>query len=57
MGANVTQAVGLLLFLMAFVALAMALAGAGVLVAVLGVALLGGSAAVFMQCKPLEHGE
>ena len=57
MGAHATQAVGLLLFLMAFVVLAGALAGAGILVAVLGLALLGGAAAVFMKCKPLEHGE
>jgi hypothetical protein len=57
MGANSTQAVGILTLLVAFTVLAGALAGGGVILWVLGFVLLGGSIAAFLKCKPLEHQE
>lgn len=56
MGANSTQAVGILLFLVAFVLLAGAFAGGGVLLALGFAVVLGGSVAMFMKCKPWENG-
>ena len=55
MGANSTQAVGVLLFLVAFVLLAGAFAGGGVILALGFVVLLGASVAMFMKSKPWEH--
>jgi hypothetical protein len=55
MGANPTQAVGVALFLIAFVMLAGALAGGGILLVIGFVVLLGISIAMFMKCKPWEH--
>jgi hypothetical protein len=55
MGANPTQAVGILLMFVAFVLLAGAFAGGGIITAVLAVVLLGVSLAVFKKCKPWEH--
>jgi hypothetical protein len=55
MGANPKQALGLLLFLAAFVLIAAGVAGGGVLWIVVGLALLAASAAVFIKAKPLEH--
>jgi hypothetical protein len=55
MGANPTQAVGVALFLIAFVMLAGALAGGGILLAIGFVVLLGISIAMFLKCKPWEH--
>ncbi len=55
MGANPTQAVGIALFLIAFVMLAGALAGGGILLVIGFVVLLGISIAMFMKCKPWEH--
>jgi hypothetical protein len=48
MGANPKQALGLLLFLAAFVLIAAGVAGGGVLWIVVGLALLAASAAVFI---------
>jgi hypothetical protein len=55
MGANPTQAIGVLLFLVAFVLLAGAFAGGGMLLALGFVVCLGGSVAMFMKCKPWEN--
>ena len=55
MGANPTQAVGITLFLIAFVLLAGALAGGGILYVLGFLVLLGVSIAMFMRVKPLEH--
>lgn len=55
MGSNPTQAVGLLVFLIAFVLFAAALYGGSVLPAIPGVALLAGSAALFRKARPWEQ--
>lgn len=55
MGANPTQAVGIALFLIAFVLLAGGLAGGGILYILGFLVLLGISIAMFMKCKPWEH--
>ncbi|HVW09863.1 MAG TPA: hypothetical protein VHC90_14840 [Bryobacteraceae bacterium] len=55
MGANSTQAVGILLFLVAFVLLAGAFAGGGILLGLGFVVLLGASIAMFLKCKPWEN--
>jgi len=55
MGANPTQAVGIALFLIAFVLLAGALAGGGILYVLGFLVLLGVSISLFMKCKPWEH--
>jgi uncharacterized membrane protein HdeD (DUF308 family) len=57
MGANPMQAVGIVTLLLAFTVLAGAMAGGGIILAVVGVVLLGGSAAAFLKCKPQEHEE
>jgi len=58
MGANSTQAQGLLLFLVAFVLIAGGLAAnIGYLFLLVGLVLLGASIALFLKCKPLEHKE
>lgn len=54
MGANPTQAVGITLFLIAFVLLAGAMAGGGILYLLGFLVLLGISIAMFMKCKPWE---
>lgn len=55
MGANPTQARGVLMFLVAFVLLAAGLAG-GRMILLLGALVgLGVSAAIFLRCKPWEH--
>jgi hypothetical protein len=54
MGANATQAVAITFFLIAFVALAGAFAGGGVLLAIGFLVLLGISGFFFMKCKPWE---
>jgi len=55
MGANPTQAVGILLFLIAFVLLAGAMAGGGIIYLIGFLILLAASLAAFMKCKPWEH--
>jgi len=55
MGANSTQAVGVLLFLVAFVLLAGAFAGGGILLALGFAVSLGGSVVMFLKCRPWEH--
>jgi hypothetical protein len=57
MGANSTQALGVTLFLIAFVFIAASMAAGGVLLLVVGLALLLGSAAAFLKAKPWEHRE
>ena len=54
MGANSTQAIGISLFLTGFVFLAGAAAGGGVLLALVGLALIGGACVFFLKCKPWE---
>jgi hypothetical protein len=56
MGANPTQAQGLVLFLIAFVLIAAGFAAAiNYLLVILGIALLAASAALFIKCKPWEQ--
>jgi hypothetical protein len=55
MGANPTQAGGILLTFIAFVFVASAFAGGGVIAAVIGLVVLGAACALFLKCKPWEH--
>lgn len=55
MGANATQAVGISIFLIGFTVLAGGFAGGGILLDIVGLALLAVSAFFFMKCKSLEH--
>jgi hypothetical protein len=58
MGANPTQAQGVVLFLIAFIFIAGGLAAnIGYLYIVIGLALLGASMALFAKCKSWEHNE
>jgi hypothetical protein len=58
MGANPTQAQGLVLFLTAFTLIAVGLAqDIGIIALVVGVALLAFSIVLFLKCKPWEHTE
>jgi hypothetical protein len=58
MGANSTQAQGVALFLLAFVAIAAGLAAdINYLYVLIGLALLAGSVGLFVKCKPWEHNE
>ena len=58
MGANSTQAQAAILFLVAFVAISAGLAAdVNYLLVLLGVALIGASAALFLKCKPWENTE
>jgi hypothetical protein len=55
MGANPTQAVGIVLFLIAFTLLAGALADGGIIYAIGFLIVLVASIAMFLKCKPWEH--
>jgi hypothetical protein len=55
MGANTTQGVAIVFFLIAFILLAGALAGGGVLMAVGFLAVLAVAIFFFVKCKPWEH--
>ncbi|HEY3936442.1 MAG TPA: hypothetical protein VGL97_03385 [Bryobacteraceae bacterium] len=55
MGANATQAVAITIFLIAFILLAGAFAGGGLLFAVGALILLGVACYFFLKCKPLEN--
>lgn len=58
MGANPTQALALVLFFAAFVAIAVGLSAGGSLIAfIVGAALLAVSVALFLKAKPWEHQE
>jgi hypothetical protein len=58
MGANPTQAQALVLFLVAFICIAGSFAAdLNWLLMILGLALLGASAVLFLKCKPWEHKE
>jgi hypothetical protein len=58
MGANPTQAYGLILFIIAFVLLAGGFAAGGNFMYILvGLAVLAASCGLFMKCKPLEQRE
>lgn len=58
MGANPTQAQGLVLFIVAFVLIAAGFASGGsILYIVIGLALLAAACGLFMKCKPWEHRE
>ena len=58
MGANPTQAYGLILFLIGFVLLAGGFAtGGGVIYILAGLVALGAACAVLMKCKPWEQRE
>ena len=55
MGSHSTQALGISVFLISFVALGGALAGGGVLFFLLFLALLGASIVVLLKCKAMEN--
>jgi hypothetical protein len=55
MGAHKKQAVGLIVFLAAFVVLAGAFATASILLGIVGAVFLAASIFVFLQCKALEQ--
>lgn len=58
MGANPTQAYGIIAFYLAFAALAGAFASGGSLVLVIvAIVLLGVSVAISLKCKPWEDAE
>jgi len=55
MGANSTQAIAIVCFLIGFVLMAGAFAGGGIIYSVGAVVLLGASVFFFLKCKPWEH--
>jgi len=58
MGANPTQAFGVIVFFLAFVALAGAFAmGGSILLLIVAVVLLGGAIAICLKCKPWEEAQ
>jgi len=58
MGANPTQAQGLVMFILAFDLIAAGLASGGsVMYILIGLALLAAACGLFMKCKPWEHRE
>jgi hypothetical protein len=58
MGANPTQAQGVVLFLIAFVLIAAGFAAdINYIAVILGVLTLGASVMLFLKCKPWEHSE
>lgn len=57
MGANSTQAVAVTLFLIAFVLIAGAAAGGGILLLIVGLAGLAVSFGLFLKAKPWEQNE
>jgi len=58
MGANPTQAQGVVLFFVAFALIALGLAAdVSILALGLGILLLGASIMLFLKCKPWEHTE
>jgi hypothetical protein len=57
MGANSTQAVGVLVYLLGFTALPLGLATGNIIYYLLSVALVGVSVGIFVKCKPLENSE
>ena len=58
MGANPTQAQGVVLFFVAFALIALGLAAdVSILALGLGILLLGASIMLFLKCKPWEHNE
>jgi len=58
MGANPTQALGTVLFLVGFTLIAAALAAdMNIIALLLGLASVAGSTVLFLKCKPWEHNE
>jgi hypothetical protein len=58
MGANPTQAQGVCLFFIGFVLISAGLAAnVSAIALILGIALVGASAVLFLKCKPWEHHE
>ena len=57
MGANRTQALGLLAFLIAFVLVAGGAAGGGLLLIIVGLVVLAVSLGIFLKAKPWETRE
>jgi hypothetical protein len=58
MGANPTQAQGVVLFLIAFTLIAAGFAAdVSMILLIVGVAALAGSVFLFLKCKPWEHVE
>lgn len=57
MGANSTQAVGVLVFLLGWTALPVGIVTGNIIFYLLTVALVGVSVGIFLKCKPLENAE
>lgn len=55
MGAHSRQAIGLVIFLTAFIVIAGAFAAASVLLALVGIVLLAAAIFVFQRCKAFEQ--
>ena len=55
MGANSTQAVAIVLFLIGFTLLAGAFAGGGMILVLGAIVLIGVSCFFFLKCKPWEN--
>ena len=55
MGSNPKQAVGLVLFLIAWAVIAAGMAGGGMLWLLIGLVLLGAGFGILIKAKPLEH--
>lgn len=55
MGANATQGVAVSLFLVGFTVLAGGFAGGGILLDLVGIAVIAVSAFFFLKCKPWEQ--
>jgi hypothetical protein len=57
MGANSTQAAGVLVYLLGFTFLPLGLATGRVIYYLLAIALVALSVGIFLKCKPLEYEE
>ena len=57
MGANSTQALGIITFLLGFTAIPASAFFGGFVMVLIGVALIGVSVVLFQKCKPWENAE
>lgn len=55
MGANPTQAMGFVVFLIGMVLVALSFADGGIIFLIGGLVVLAGACSLFLKAKPLEH--